>query len=165
MKRMMVNNNQSVSIKLQPESIRDIELFVDTICDQLFVNDTYYGNILMALTELFNYLLVNNHKDNVNITYNSDYESIVVSFQPIDYQLITELSKTIDVNEAIHQESDKNIFLIHSLVDNITLTSEDTLSFEFDISALHNEIYNHRASLLRKYFNKQTIEKVSKEND
>lgn len=161
----MVSNNQSVSIKLKPESIRDIEIFVDTICDQLFINDTYYGNILMALTELFNYVLVNEHNDNINITYNSDYKSITISFQPVDLQIITSITKAIDIDEIIHQDSDKNIFLIHSLVDNITKSDEDTLSFEFDISALHNEIYNKRAAILKKYFSKQTSEKVQKEND
>lgn len=161
----MVNNNQSVSIKLQPESIRDIELFVDTICDQLFINDTYYGNILMAITELFNYLLENKHGDSLNITYNSDYKNIAVSFQPIDTQAGTRISGSFDFDKIIHQDSDKNIFLIHSLVDKISLTNKDTLSLEFDISALHNEIYNKRAALLTKYFTKQTSEKVQKEND
>ncbi len=161
----MVNNNQSVSVKLQPDSIRDIELFVDTICDQLFINDTYYGNILMAITELFNYLLVNKHSESLNMTYNSDYKSIEVSFQPIDFQANSKLSSAIDFDKIIHQESDKNIFLIHTLVDDIKFTNNDTLSLGFDISALHNKIYNKRAALLTKYFTKQTSEKVQKEND
>ena len=162
----MVNNNQSVSVKLQPSSIRDIESFVDTICDQLFINDTYYGNILMSLTELFNYLLINNQKESINITYNSDYKSIVISFQPVDIQLITRFSKIVDVDEILHQNNDENIFLIQSLVDNITISNENTLSFEFDISALHNEVYNQRATTLKEYFSKQTMSlKVQKEND
>lgn len=161
----MVNNNQSVSVKLQPESIRDIELFVDTICDQLFINDTYYGNILMAITELFNYLLENKHGDSLNITYNSDYKNVSISFQPVDFQAGNRLSKSIDFDEIIHLDSDKNIFLIHSLVDNISQPNKDTLSLEFDISALHNKIYNKRAALLTKYFTRQISEKVQKEND
>lgn len=161
----MVNNNQSVCVKLQPESIRDIEVFVDTICDQLFINDTYYGNILMAITELFNYLLENKHSDSLNITYNSDYKNIEVSFQPVDYQAGNKLSTPVDFDKIIHQDNDKNVFLIHSLVDNISQVNKDTLSLEFDISALHNEIYNKRSALLTKYFTKQISEKVHKEND
>ena len=106
----MVNNNQSVLVKLQPESIRDIETFVDTICDQLFINDTYYGNILMALTELFNYLVDNDHDKSINITYNSDYKNIAISFQPVDLEVITKLSKTVNIDEIIHQNNNKNIF-------------------------------------------------------
>jgi len=161
----MVNNNQSVSIKLQPEFIRDIENFVDTICDQLFINDTYYGNILMAITELFNYLVDNENEKNVNITYNSDYKNIVVSFQPVDLQVINKLSRVVTIDEIINEDNDKNIFLIHSLVDNISMNNNDTLSLKFDISALHNQIYNQRSALINKYFTKQTIIKVKTEND
>ncbi|MFK5854608.1 MAG: hypothetical protein QM503_00665 [Bacteroidota bacterium] len=160
----MMNNNHSVSIKLQPESIRDIEIFVDTICDQLFINDTYYGNILMSLSELFNYLL-DSENDTLNITYNSDYKKIDISFYPIDIQMISSLTKSINIDDIIHQESNKNIFLINSLVDNITTNSDGNLSFEFDISALHNEIYNHRSELLKKYFSKQLVVKPQKHND
>ena len=161
----MMNNNQSVSIKLQPESIRDIEIFVDTICDQLFINDTYYGNILMSLTELFNCLLTSNNNETFNITYYSDYKNIVMSFYNVDNQVVTALTKPISIDDIIQHESNKNIFLINSLVDNITINSQGNLSFEFDISALHNEIYNHRAEQLKKYFTKQAIVKVQKHND
>jgi len=161
----MMNNNQSVSIKLQPESIRDIEKFVDTICDQLFINDTYYGNILMSLTELFNCLLTTSNNETINITYNSDYKNIVISFYNIDNHIVTSLTKPINIDDIIHQESNRNIFLINSLVDNIVINNEGNLSFEFDISALHNEIYNHRAEQLKKYFSKQTVVKAQKHND
>jgi len=166
MKKIIMNNNQSVSIKLKPKSIRDIEIFVDTICDQLFINDTYYGNILMSLTELFNYLLIDsNDDDELNITYNSDYKKIEISFYPIDTQTINSLTRPISIEDILHQESNKNIFLINSLVDNITINNDKNLSFEFDVSALHNEIYNQRAGLLKKYFSKQTVVKVQKHND
>jgi len=50
----MVSNDQFLEVELVPSEIRKIEHFVDDICDQLFINDTYYGNILMSITELFN---------------------------------------------------------------------------------------------------------------
>lgn len=162
----MVVNNQSVSIDLIPENIRSVELFVDTVCDQLFINDTYYGNILMSVTELFNYLVENNQGGNVNIAYNSDYESIAVSFQPINSQLVTKLANKIEIDQILDKDEDKNLFLIQSLADNINQIDPETLSLEFDISALHNAIYQQRSSLLKKYFSKQTTrQKVKNHND
>jgi len=156
-----MNNNESISVKLIPEAIRDIELFVDAICDQLFINDTYYGNILMSLTELFNCLLESNkNDDNVTIKYNSDHTNITISFYPIDSQLIKALSRPISVDEVVQTESNKNIFLINSLVDKVIVDDTNQLSFEFDISALHNKIYYQRANLLKAYFSKQSIKKV-----
>lgn len=162
----MVNNDQSVSINLVPESIREIEHFVDTVCDQLFINDTYYGNILMSVTELFNYLVENKEYNDINITYNSDYKSISIAFQPVDSQLISKLSESSGFDHFLEKEEDKNLFLIHSLVDNIELPDESTLILEFDISALHNEIYKQRSELLKTYFSKKTVEeKVKNHND
>ncbi len=162
----MVNNNQSVTIDLKPESIRDIENFVDTVCDQLFVNETYYGNILMSLSEIFNYLVDRNSKEAIYITYNSDYKSIGISLQPVDIQIVELFSNSVDFNKIMHSDDDRNLFLIHSLVDKISVLDENTLLFEFDISALHNEIYKQRSMLLLNYFEKKTSsQEVRKEND
>jgi len=162
----MVNNDQSVSIDLVPEGIRDIEQFVDTVCDQLFINDTYYGNILMSVSELFNYLVENNKSNKINITYNSDYKSICISFQPLDNQLVNKVSNKVGFDQILENDEDKDLYLIHSLVDNINLVNEETLALEFDISALHNEIYKQRSTLLKNYFSKKSVEeKVTNHND
>ncbi len=161
----MVNNNQKVSVELTPNNIRNIESFVDSVCDQLFINDTYYGNILMSVTELFAFLVENNEFNNLEITYNSNYEKMTIGFQPIDNQIITSFSSKVDFEDIIKGEREKTLFLINSLVDNITI-EKDRLSLEYDISALHNEIYQKRKSLLKEYFTKQKVEeKVQQQND
>ncbi len=161
----MVNNNQKVSVELTPNNIRNIESFVDSVCDQLFINDTYYGNILMSVTELFAFLVENNEFNNLEITYNSNYEKMTIGFQPVDNQIIDSFSSKIDFEDIIKGEREKTLFLINSLVDNITI-EKDRLSLEYDISALHNEIYQKRKSLLKEYFTKQKVEeKVQQQND
>ncbi len=161
----MVNNNQKVSVELTPNNIRNIESFVDSVCDQLFINDTYYGNILMSVTELFTFLVENNEFNSLEITYNSNYEKMTIGFQPVDNQIIDSFSLKIDFEDIIKGEREKTLFLINSLVDNITI-EKDRLSLEYDISALHNEIYQKRKSLLKEYFTKQKVEeKVQQQND
>lgn len=162
----MVNNDQTVSVDLIPDNIREIEIFVDRVCDQLFINDTYYGNILMSLTEMFNYLVEHASSDKLEITYHSNYENICISFYPVDSQVVTAFSQKIDLDAFVGEESHRHLFLIHSLVDKIHASKSEVLSLEFDISALHNEIYQSRKSLLNDYFSKQGIEeKVKHQND
>ena len=162
----MVNNDQTVTVKLIPENIREIEAFVDRVCDQLFINDTYYGNILMSLTEMFNYLLGHNSVKKLEITYNSNYENIIISFYPVDNQILESFGQKIDIDNVVDEENHKNHFLIHSLVDTVHVSENEILSLEFDISALHNEIYQSRKSLLKDYFSKQEVgEKVKQQND
>ncbi len=162
----MVNNNQSVTINLKPESIRDIEFFVDAVCDQLFINDTYYGNILISVSELFNYLLENYPNENISIGYHSDYKNITISFHGVDYQVVTLFSEKFDFEDIMKKDGDRKLFLIHSLVDKISTKDDNMISLEFDISALHNEIYKKRSTLLAKYFSKHPVlEKVKREDD
>ena len=161
----MVNNNYTVSVDLAPNSIRNIESFVDSVCDQLFINDTYYGNILMSVTELFNYLVANNEYRQVEITYNSNYEKMTIGIQPVDIQVVDSFSSKIDFEDIIKGDKEKTLYLIHSLVDNIIIENNKLL-LEYDISALHNEIYQKRKSLLKEYFTIQkTEEKVKQQDD
>jgi phosphoribosylformylglycinamidine (FGAM) synthase PurS component len=152
----MVNNNQSISIQLSHKNIRQIESLVDTVCDQLFINDTYYGNILVSVTEMFNLLVENNEGNNVSITYFSDYKTMNIRFEPIDLQLISSFESTVDLENTDEQQDSTTIFLIKSLVDKLSL-DENMINLEFDISALHNEIYNQRKSMLKEYFIKNTV--------
>lgn len=161
----MVNNNQSITIQLSKQNIRQIESLVDSICDQLFVNDTYYGNILVSVSELFNLLCENNEGSSISITYFSDYKNMTIAFQPIDTQLINLFSSEVDLENLDNQENNTTIFLIKSLVDKFNC-NDDSINLKFDISALHNDIYNKRKSILKEYFNISKVqEKVNIQND
>ncbi len=161
----MVNNNQTIDVKLSQESIRRIESFVDAVCDQLFINDTYYGNILVSVTELFNYLLKHDQNKSISITYYSDYKTVSMSFQPIDNQSVVRLGEKINIDDLEVKHDYTSIFLIKSLVEKMSVV-DDTVILDFDISALHNDIYNRRNTLLKEYFAKQAVpEKVVFRND
>ncbi len=58
----------------------------------------------------------------------------------------------------------RNIFLIKSLVDAYEV-EEDALILNFDIGALHNEIYKKRADQLQSYLKKEDVKKKQKSGD
>lgn len=158
----MVKNNQSILLNTHSNSLCEIEKFIDDVCDQLFVNETYYGNILVSLTEFFN-LLHSNKTDNTNIsiTYNSDYNKIYFTLSPISEDICLSLLAPISIEKVSDNETDKNLFLISNTVDNISLKNVDTLVFEYDISALHKKIYEERKKLLLDYFSVTKKENTS----
>ena len=160
----MVSNDQFLEVELVPSKIRKIEHFVDDICDQLFINDTYYGNILMSITELFNALCEKSRGEILNITYNTDYKKVTISAQPIDSEIINIIESDIDLDNILEGKFNKNIFLIKSLVDQYEI-KEDALILNFDISALHNEIYKKRAGQLQNYLKKEDVKKKQKSSD
>ena len=160
----MVSNDQFLEVELVPSEIRKIEHFVDDICDQLFINDTYYGNILVSITELFNTLCEKSPGEILNITYNTDYKKVTISAQPIDSEIINVIESDIDLDNIMDGQFNKNIFLIKSLVDQYEI-KKDALILNFDISALHNEIYKKRAGQLQNYLKKEEIKKKQKSSD
>lgn len=162
----MVNNNQVFEIELVPSSIREIERIVDLICDQLFINDTYYGSILMALTEMFTLLLDNNNSKPFKIEYSTDYQQLKLSVFPVDAIISSGFEEEIAITKLQESDSLRSVFLIKSLVDSIDVLDTHTVNMGFDISALHNKVYNHRSTLLNMYFNvKQSEVKVDKQDD
>lgn len=158
----MVKNNQSIILNTESGSLCEIEKFIDDACDQLFINETYYGNILVSLTEFFN-LLHNSSDSNkdLTITYNSDYSKIYFTLTPISEDISLRLLAPITIDKISDNETDKNFFLISNTVDNITSNSINTLIFEYDISALHKKIYEKRKKLLLDYFIITTKENTS----
>jgi hypothetical protein len=160
----MVANDQSLELTLVRREIRKIEHFVDDICDQLFINDTYYGNILMSITELFNTLCEKSPGKTLNIIYNTDYKQIKISTQPIDKEIVKVIESDIDLDNIMDGPYSRNIFLIKSLVDAYEI-EEDALILNFDIGALHNEIYKKRADQLQSYFKKEDVKKKQKSGD
>ncbi len=160
----MVTNDQSIEVRLQPQSTRDIEHFVDTICDQLFINDAYYGNILISVTTFFEELLRYPGNNHVVITYHTDHQKVSISFNPVDNQLIKTFEESMENVKNTGNEVDKLGFLLGTLVDHIEFDDRDKVTLEFDISALHNKVFQHRQTQLNSYFN-HTIEEQLKKSD
>ncbi len=161
----MVDNNQSLTIQLKPGSIRDIERFADMVCDQLFINDTYYGTILMALTETFSLLLEHQDSESFKIEYNTDYQSLNIKIYPVSgkiYEQFAQHAKTIELKDS---QGFKEIFLIKSLVDGVNLEGGDVVLLSFDISAMHDEVYEKRKAQLKDYFNVNTEIKIKNTDD
>ena len=161
----MINNNQSFAIEIKPDSIRELERIVDLICDQLFINDTYYGSILMTLTEVFELLLREEQSEPFNVEYHTDYQILTISIYPIDKPIIARFESPVNINSLQESDEQTAVFLINSLVDELQLTDENSIHFNFDISALHNEVYQQRLNHLKLYFNINQGQKVSKKND
>lgn len=161
----MISNNQAFEIKLQPASIREIERIVDLICDQLFINDAYYGSILISLTEVFNLLLDEQVSESFNVEYKTDYQVLTFSIYPVNKRIIARFDLEVSIDSLKDKDEQTGIFLIKSLVDELTITEDNIVQLNFDISALHNYIYNERVIHLNNYFNVKKELKVSKDND
>ena len=160
----MEHNEKKFVFDLKSDSFSKLESFVDYICDQLLINETYSGNILVSLTELFNIAKESAIENIINILYTTDYQNINLIVKPIENQIVTRLKEKIKLEDTEFGSVNKSMFLITSLVDRIDFVDDQTINMSFDISAIHNKVYNHRQSTLHSYFEPLKA-KLPKAND
>jgi len=157
----MHKNDQSRNVALVPQSIHEIERFTDDVCDNLYINDTYYGNILMSLTTMFELCLTTSEEKSVNISYNTDYQVVTIVFKPLPSQLSSLFSEKIVLSD---DELSTKAFLIKNLTDKVKL-SDQSISLQFDIRAMHNKVYRERMDKLQSYLSQHELKKVKRKND
>jgi len=130
------------------KSIRAIENYTDKICENLFINDTYYGNILMCLTEINDLLGRDNTDCNFELYYKTDFKVLTFIIKPIENKTIKRQKTKITLDVSMIQTD-----LILSLSDNFNVI-DNSIVIDFKIGALHKSIYEERLKHLKKYFNK-----------
>ena len=127
---------------------RSIEAYTEKICDNLFINDTYFGNILMCLTELNELFIENEIDGEVELSYETDFTNLAISAEPIE----EEENKRHKIDKVLIN-SNEHYQLIETLSDDIKI-EEDGITLGFNIGALHKSIYESRLKHLKVYFNK-----------
>jgi len=131
-----------------PKAQRSIEAYTEKICDNLFINDTYFGNILMCLTELNELFIENKIENEVELSYETDFTNLAITTSIAENE-VDKQQKTFkeQIYNNIHYQ------LIETLSDEVQI-HENGIILGFNISALHKSIYESRLRHLKVYFNK-----------
>lgn len=130
---------------------QNMEAYTETICENIMINNTYYGNILMCLTELNELLMESDISSEVKFSYKTDFSDLEIHALYLDKQEYKR--HKMDSNQII---SNKHYKLIETLSDGISI-EENGITLNFNISALHNSIYESRLKYLKKYFSKMLV--------
>ena len=160
----MLSSDQVFEVRLEPQSIKEIERFTDIVCDSLYINDTYYGNILMVLTNAFELCLESDNGNSIKLSYSTDYQTVTINIEPVDNEIGTIFNKPVDLDTTADNDLFRKIFLIQSLTDDTSI-EENTLLVKFDIGAMHNTIYEERIKHLTSYLTRPDKKVSQKEND
>jgi len=160
---MILDSTRSISIG-RDSSIHDMENFAEALCDQLFINHTYFGNILMTLSELYNLVSPHTGSNPVELSYNTDFLILNIVFRGVDKSIIEALNTQVDLDDLSDETEKEKLFLIQTLTDGIEILDETDLQISFDISAIHNKIYQQRAEFLRAFFKKHAGITVKSDN-
>ncbi len=143
-----------ISISSLNSDFNKIESFVEEVCDKLNLHEKFHGNILIAITEVINY--VESYNQAGELSFHSSPEEVI-----FDYKI---KSKSASLNNVLNpdfnvvdifSEGGKGIFMIMSLCDDMRYDYENNiLSIVFKIRNIGNVITDHRKQYLKNYLGK-----------
>ncbi|NVO01476.1 MAG: ATP-binding protein [Bacteroidetes bacterium] len=151
----MIEKKQFLSLKSTKENIHQVEKFVEDICDEFNINNTYFGNILVALTEALSNAIVHGNKNDVNKDINITFESkpIGLSFtiqdegNGFDFNNIPDPT---DLAVELKNEEGRGIFLMKVLADEVNfLDNGKSIELIFKISSINQELALDRIKQLQ----------------
>ena len=144
-----------------PASISRVENFIDEICEAYYITNSWYGNILLAITEA-----VKNAIDHGNA--NDPEKTVKIIFKGIPNGLCftvkdqgtgfdhEHIRSPLDVAEGSDYQSGNGIFLIRSLSDRVIFNRKgNQVDIVFYISSVNHETSLNRVGQMQNYFSRQ----------
>ena len=118
----------SLSISSDFASVQKVELLIDKVCDQLHVNEDYYGNVLIAVTEAVNNAIIHGNKmdTSLNVDLFVGDKETDFCFSVKDYGKGFDFTNLPDPTapENIDKEDGRGIFLMRSLAEEVEFKDE-----------------------------------------
>lgn len=120
----------SLSIPSDFGSINKVEVLIDNVCERLHVNEDYYGNVLIAVTEAVNNAI--EHGNKLRADLNVD---LAVGDKDSDFCFsVKDHGEGFDFNhlpdptapENIEKENGRGIFLMRSLSEDVEFSAGGT---------------------------------------
>jgi serine/threonine-protein kinase RsbW len=147
----------TLKIRSEISEIHEVERFVENICDYYNINNTYFGNIIVAITEAVeNSIIHGNNQDaskSVQISFETNQKGIVFSVEDegdgFNFEMIpdpTDISSNPDKNGT-------GIFLIKVLADEVYfLNKGKKVQLQFNITSINQEVFSKRKKHMDEYF-------------
>jgi len=153
-----MGRKEKLTLDSRPENISSIERFVEEICDYYNINDTYFGNILIALTEAFQNALVHGNQSDptkqIHVIFESKPKGL--SFTVKDEGAGFDPDNVPDpLDLEVEPDTDKGrgVFLMRSLSDKMVVTDEGrSIEMFFRISGIGHEAMKKRISHFNEYY-------------
>ena len=135
-----IEASKELEIYSKSENISLVEQLVDEVCEENHVNEDYYGNILIAITEAVNNAIVHGNKSNPDkkIKIHVEAEEPLITFQITDEGPGFDFDNLPDPTdpENIDKPNGRGVFLMRHLADEVEFHEKGQIvELSFNISA------------------------------
>ncbi|MCX6269756.1 MAG: ATP-binding protein [Bacteroidetes bacterium] len=165
----MIFKKQELSIESGLQNLYKIEKFVEEISDFFNVNNTYFGNILIALTEAVKNAIVHGNKEDID-------KKVLVIFEskPSGLTFIVKdegggfdsdsIPNPTDLEVVEGRKIKTGLYLIRSLADEVNFKDNGRqIEIQFYISSINYQLAVDRSKALKEYFHTVEIKQKKEE--
>jgi len=159
----MVEKQKEITVKTEKSEIHRIEGFVEEICDQYNIFNSYFANINNAVIEC--YEIIYNHIVNAE----SEKREVTILFYSGRNHLTFKLISPVEVfkkgflaesPEEYNNDIQKQYIIMKYLSDDINISDDGKFcEISFYISSINYDKTIERNTLIKEYFNKINITK------
>jgi serine/threonine-protein kinase RsbW len=130
---------QRISFPSKAENLNVVEQMINTVCEEHEVNEDYYGNILIALTEAVNNAIHHGNKSNpskeVALEFVSDETTLSFIIEDegpgFDYNNLPDPTDP----QNIEKPHGRGVFLMRNLADNIEFLNDGSkVKMDFNLN-------------------------------
>jgi serine/threonine-protein kinase RsbW len=147
---------KTLKLKTLPASIHSLEKFVEDICDENNINNTYFGNILITLTEAMENALYHGNKSdeqkNITISFESRPKGLL--FEISDEGTGFDFNNIPDATDVVGNPERKGtgLFLIRTLADEVKFKNNgSTIQIMFHVASINQQMASERMFLLNTF--------------
>lgn len=135
-----IEASKSIQINSKTENITLVEKLIDEVCEENKVNEDYYGNILIAITEAVNNAIMHGNKGNPEKVVNIHVETVSnkLSFKISDQGKGFDYDNLPDPTdpENLEKPNGRGVFLMKNLADEVEfLDNGTTVELKFTVYA------------------------------
>lgn len=155
----MVENKKQIRVKSSKDGIHELEAFIEDICYEYNIINTYYSNIQLALNEAFMNARVHGNDNKperlIDISFFSDQKGLhfLVKDEGDGFDFQTYLDRDITDLPEGDENGERGILVIKMLVDELNFYDKgSTIELIFYISSINYSLTLERKKHLENYF-------------
>ena len=147
----------TLKIKSDINEIHEVEKFIEDICDYYNINNSYFGNIVVAVSEAVENSIVHGNKQDpsksINISFEANQKGIVFLIEDEgDGFNFENIPDPTDIQNNPEKKG-TGIFLIKSLTDEaLFLNQGRKVQLQFNITSINREVFTRRMKHVDEYF-------------